>query len=550
MSGSVKGTYLQLLTAYTCLYALCLVGAVALSYFGILNLPQPGVALVLALLPLLYHLILFRVVVSQAGRRAAYMLGIALVCIPIIFVSLTTGGYSSPNTIAFVGLVFLSAMLGPEIPMALIWVQIIGYILGLGGFVTGLHSTPVGALFVVLCIVAGMTGWAVFRRYRVQEDPVVDRLRRTLHEEQLQSEALIAAISDGIAIVNKEGVVIHANDRFLDMVALKTHEIVGKYYKDVVSTNVRIVSSSVTSPRIGPNITKVLETGESVAIDSETIEYLDGRPSMDLSLSIAPLKNDDGDVSAVMIVSRDITHIMQLQRMKDALIMTASHELRTPVTVIAGYADLLLGESAGKLTDKQRHYLDRTKETTTHLTEMINDMLDVSRLESGQRENNPEEIDLVSFLQNITEEQLARFANKQISLRLETAPNKIMADKGRLRQVVGNLLNNAYIFAPEGGEVLISSTAQGSMTEVAVKDNGPGVPNEHKKTIFDKFSKLDTTGSLPGAGLGLAIAKTIVEAWGGTIAVRDVSPHGAEFFFTVPTVQKPVKNQAEHKEET
>lgn len=547
MPGSVKGTYLKFLTAFSCLYALCLVAVVALSFAGIQLLPLPGGALGLALLPLLYHLVVFRFVVSRLGRRTAYIVGVALIYVALVYVSFMTGGYNSPNNIALAFLIFLSAMLGPEVTMALIWVQIIGYVFAISGFVPALQNTPLGIIFIAVFVAAGFTGWAVFRSYRVREDPMVERLRQTLHDEQLQSEAVIAAISDGVAIVNRHGIAIHANQRFLDILALEHHELIGKHYKDVVNTSVRIVSASVDAPRIGPNINRVMETGETVVIDNETVEYVDGRPSIDISLSIMPLKNDDDEVSAVMIITRDISHLMRLQRMKDALIATASHELRTPITVIAGYADLLLGLSAGDLTDKQRHYLERTKETTAHLTGMVNDMLDISRLESGQRENNPEEIDIVSFLQAMTEEQLGRFAGKQIPLQLDAQPGKVIADKSRLRQVIDSLLSNAYKFTPDAGEVVLSAEPKDGVIEIAVTDSGPGVDKEHQQTIFDKFTKLDTTGSYPGAGLGLAIAKTIVGAWGGKIGVEEVSPHGARFYFTVPIASEAHKHPVETK---
>lgn len=550
MPGSVKGTYLRFLTVYACAYALGLVVFALLSFVGVVTLEHAELALVLALIPPLYYLFGFRFAVSHVGRRGAYMLGVGLASLPILFVSLASGGLESPNNLAFALLIFLSAMLGFEMLLLLIWVQLLGYLLGLGGLFVTMHDTMAATIYLVISGLAAATGWVVFHRYRVREDPMVEHLRRTLHQEQLQSEAVIAAISDGVAIVSREGRVIHSNNQFLQVLALEYHELVGKYYKDVANANVRIVASTSATPRVGQNIATVLATGKPVVIDSETLEYVDGRPSIDVSVSVAPLKNDDGEVSAVMIIARDITHIMRLQRMKDALIATASHELRTPITVIAGYADLLLGASGGGLNDKQRHYLERTKETTAHLTSMVNDMLDISRLESGERENNPEDIDLAVFLPQMIEEHLGKFAARSVSLRLEGAEGKVRADKSRLRQVVGNLLSNACKFTQEGGEAVLSSRQKGDMIEIAVTDNGPGVSLEHQKSIFEKFTKLDTTGSYPGAGLGLAIARAIVEAWGGTITVESVEPQGAKFSFSVPGTQGAVSGQPTSKKET
>jgi signal transduction histidine kinase len=426
---------------------------------------------------------------------------------------------------------------------------LLGYVLAISGFIPMLGNVGTGTIEIGVYFAAATSGWLLFRRYYIAQDPKVEELQRALAAEQLQSSAVLAAISDGVAIVNRDGIAVHASDRFLDMVALGRDELIGKHYSEVTSTRLRIVAASIENPRLGPNIAKVFETGEAVMIDSETVEYLDNRPPIDLSLAITPLKNEDDEISAVLIACRDITHIMRLQRMKDALIATASHELRTPITVIAGYADLLLGTSAGVLTDKQRHYLERTKETTDHLTDMVNDMLDISRLESGQRENNPERLDNVSVLQSMVEGQLGRFANKQIALKLDAQSGDIYADKSRLEQVIYCLLSNALKFTPADGEVTLASKITDDAMEISVTDNGPGVPADHQQMIFEKFTKLDTTGAIQGTGLGLAIAKNIVEHWNGTLGVQDVTPHGAKFFFTVPLYKKDADHEKQTKKE-
>jgi len=249
-------------------------------------------------------------------------------------------------------------------------------------------------------------------------------------------------------------------------------------------------------------------------------------------------------------MSKDITSIMKLQRMKDALISTASHELRTPITVIAGYADLLLGNTAdGELTEKQRHYIERTKETAAHLTEMINDMLDMSRLESGQEDDRPASLNVKNLLESITESQLSLFANKQLTLHLDAEAIRVYADTNRLKEVIQHLLSNAFKFTPEGGKVTMTAKAVDTMCEIAVIDTGPGVPEEHTEDIFDKFSKLDDTGSQPGTGLGLAIAKNIVDNWGGTIAVENKPGGGARFHFTVPLAADEKNKQEKEKQE-
>ncbi len=545
MAGTVKSKYLVLLGVFAYLYGGFMLSCWLLHLMGIINFPMPIAVPFIAISLIVYQVAVFKLIERRWGRKAAYITGVALLAMAIVVLTFVTGGYSSLNNIALIVLVFLSALLGTGVPVALVGMSMLGYILAISNFIPSLGDTMTGTVVTLLYVAAAACGWLLFHRYYVAQDPMADDLQRALAAEQLQSAAVLASIDDGVSIVNRDGVVVHANERFLDMVALTGKELIGKHYSDVVSTKLRIVSASVDTPRLGPNVARVFKTGQPVVIDSETIEYFDNRPSIDLSVSITPLKNDDDEVSAVLIIGRDISHIMRLQRMKDALISTASHELRTPITVIAGYADLLLGASAGDLTSKQRHYLERTKETTDHLTDMVNDMLDISRLESGQRENNPEKIDNVEMLQTAVEGQLGRFASKQVSLKLDAKPGSIYADNSRLQQVVYCLLSNALKFTPEEGEVVLASRVTGKEMTITVTDNGPGIPKDNQEAIFEKFTKLDTTGSIQGAGLGLAIAKNIVEHWKGAIGMENVEPHGAKFFFTVPLYDE-TKDKANH----
>lgn len=548
MAGAVRSKYLQLLMVYACVYASLLLIVSLLDLFGSTSFDVPPFSSILALVPILYYAFIFRIAARRFGRQAAYGIGVALLSIPMALVSMMSGGYASFNNIAIIILIFLSAMLGYAVPLALVWVQVMGFVMVAGGYLPILGNTTIGALMLLFYSLTAVVGWISFRGYYTREEPEAERLRSTLREQQLQSEGVITAINDGVAIVDKNGIALHANERFLDAIALTRKEFIGKHYAQIMSTKVRIVAASIDTPRMGPNVARVLQTGQPVIVDSETIEYTDNRPAIDISISITALKNDDGDVSAVLIITHDISHIMRLQRMKDALIATASHELRTPITVIAGYADLLLGDSAGALNQKQRHYMQRTRDTTTHLTDMVNDMLDISRLESGQRENNPEPIDIVLFLQSVVEDHLGRFASKQIILRLDAQPGQVFADRSRLQQVIDGLLSNAYKFTPEEGKVELSSKQVGQTMEIAVSDNGQGVPGDRRSMIFEKFTKLDDTGSIPGAGLGLAIAKNIVESWQGTISVTDQPGGGARFYFTVPLVDEHSEKQLNKKE--
>lgn len=547
MAGVLKGKYLQFLTVYAFVYALAVLCFWLFGFYQATSVLGPGIALALLSVCLVYFILGFRFAAKRLDVKMAYTIGLGLLALPVVVVSITTGGYASWNNVAYVLLIFVSAMVGPGMPLMLIWLQALGYILVFGGFLKVPGTMLEGGIVVGACLAAGIGGWLMFRKHYGMENPEVERLRQTLKAQQLQSEAVIAAINDGIVIIDKKGVAVHANQKFLDMIALKPDELVGRHYNDIISTRIRIVGSSTATPRIKQNLIHVLRTGESVTVDSVSGEYLDGSGIIDFSYSLSPLKNENGDINAVMLIARNITHLMKLQRMKDSFVMTASHELRTPITVIGGYADLLLGTGSDSLNEKQRHYIERTKETAGRLTAIINDMLDISRLESGQRENNPQPIEVMPLLESMMEHQLSLFARKQLSLHLDAKPATVYADKSRLKQVIKNLLSNAQKFTPEDGKVILASKIVDDKCEISVTDTGPGVPKEHLTEVFEQFSKMDETGAVPGTGMGLAIAKNIVDNWGGSIAVENMHSGGARFYFTIPLASD--KNNGEQSED-
>lgn len=537
----VKSKYLKFLSAYAYLYALLVLAAWTFDHFGIVMIEIPNMVLVLVFISVVYQSLILRIVVPRLGRRSAYVIGVSLLGTAIIIASVMTGGYDSPQNVALVVLIFISAMLGSSVPLTITWMSILGYLLAIGGFIPALGNTTIGVILTVVYIVTALCGWWLFRRFYVRQDPVIDELQSALVVEQLQSAAVIAAINDAIAIINRDGIVRHANQRFLDMMAMQSNELLGKHYAEVISQRVKIASSSSDTPRLGYNIAQVFKTGQPVEIETETIEYQDGRPLLDISVSLSPLKNDDGEVSAVLIIGRDISGLMKVQRLKDQFISTSSHELRTPLTVIVGYADLLLNPTFGKLGKKQRHYIERTRETAQLLTQLVNDILDIGELESGHRANKPEKIALKPFLDELVTQEEGEFDKKKIGLHATSPPFLVNVDKSRLSQVLDCLLSNALKFTPETGTVTIEATDSNSDVVISVTDSGPGVPEDKQGIVFDSFTKLNVTGEENGTGLGLTIAKKIVNDWGGTVGVKNVEGGGACFSFTIPPLSKPVE---------
>jgi len=234
--------------------------------------------------------------------------------------------------------------------------------------------------------------------------------------------------------------------------------------------------------------------------------------------------------------------LKDLNRMKSDFVFHVSHELRTPLTAIKGAVDLMLREVAGPLTEKQIHYLTRVRSNTQHLAGLINDLLDLSKIESGKTEMRSSRVSMGGLLHEVVETLRPLAAEKAIALEATVVESATMvwADRDKINQVLTNLIGNAIKFTPALGRVSISASKKGkAIVQVSVTDTGPGIPPEEREKIFDKFYQITgLEGSKPkGTGLGLAICKALVELHGGRIWVDAEVGGGSIFYFTVPATE-------------
>jgi PAS domain S-box-containing protein len=224
-------------------------------------------------------------------------------------------------------------------------------------------------------------------------------------------------------------------------------------------------------------------------------------------------------------------------RLKSEFLASMSHELRTPLHTIIGFSELLAEELEGPLNEKQQRFVQHIHTDSLHLLELINDVLDISKIEADRLELRPEVFDLTALVA----ESIAsvRSLADAKSHKLETAldvPTALEADRLRIKQVLVNLLSNAIKFTPEEGRIRLEAHVQESFVVVSVSDTGVGIPTEEHESIFDKFHQVGATtkGVREGTGLGLAITKRLVEQHGGRIWVQSRSQQGSTFSFTLP----------------
>lgn len=241
--------------------------------------------------------------------------------------------------------------------------------------------------------------------------------------------------------------------------------------------------------------------------------------------------------TGTVFVHRDITKDYEVDKMKSELVSTVSHELRTPLSSVLGFAELLLTKEMKP--EKQKKYIQTIHKEAKRLTNLINDFLDLQRMESGRQEYHMQEVKLNELIMEVIE-NISIPNSHAVILRDEMENNIIRGDRERLTQVMTNLLNNAVKFSPDGGDITISLKNQDGKAIVTVRDQGIGIPQNEVGSLFQKFKRIDNGESrkIGGTGLGLAICKEIVDKHGGMISVESELANGSAFKFELPLLRE------------
>jgi signal transduction histidine kinase len=229
----------------------------------------------------------------------------------------------------------------------------------------------------------------------------------------------------------------------------------------------------------------------------------------------------------------------RLDRMKDEFVLTASHELRSPLTSVQGFAELLMLER-DKLSSKQADTVEIILDNTRHLVRLLNDLLDLARSDAGRLTIKPAATDVASLVEDPVRTMLSQTQAKDQALTQAIVPGlpPVSADRDRIRQVLMNLLTNAHEYCPPGASIHVTASGNAEVVELAVSDNGPGMAADQLDHIFERFTRGDAglTQHVGGTGLGLAISKSLVELHGGTIAAESAEGQGSTFRVWLPAL--------------
>ena len=288
-------------------------------------------------------------------------------------------------------------------------------------------------------------------------------------------------------------------------------------------------------------LAEALSTGETVRAEEIVIGVPDGR-SVSVLLNATAIRSEEGQVESVVVTLQDMTALEELDRLRAEFLGMVSHELRAPLTSIKGSAATVLGSSADLDPAVVRQFFRIIEDQADHMHDLVADLLDVARIETGTLPVTPEPAEVAVLVDRARSTFTSAGGRNNLAIDIPPDLPLVMADRRRIVQVVGNLLSNAANHSSESSVIRISAVREVVHVAVSVADEGRGIPSERLPYLFRKFTRTDgdDLGSgVAGSGLGLAICKGIVEAHGGRIWAESEGPGmGARFTFTIPTVEE------------
>lgn len=369
---------------------------------------------------------------------------------------------------------------------------------------------------------------SLLERVSDQISPVIESLYLL---ERVQSlAAAVETTLDLFAITDLNGVTSYLNPAGIRMIGLEEGASgVGVDLRDFMSTEQAEIIISV-------GLAQAAETGGWQAEISITPRNAEGPVPVELLL--VPVKSQSEEITAVNVFMRDLRDREALQVERREFVSTVSHELRTPLTSMKMYTDMLGEGDAGELTGQQQRLVNNLKSTVDRLSRMVDDLNVVSLLEAGRFDLHTEKFDVDDLVISAIEISEPNFAERGMSARMVKPGVEVgvNADRERTLQVMVNLLNNAAKYAEAGTETVVTVSVVDHEVRVEVADKGPGIAEEDLHAVFESFyrSKSARTSRIPGSGLGLSIARGLVEAQGGKIWAESILGEGSTFIFTLP----------------
>ncbi len=351
-------------------------------------------------------------------------------------------------------------------------------------------------------------------------------------------EAVFRFVDEGIIIFNRQGLIVGFNPAATEITQWDAAEAIGSPFEKIVRTiSIEGQSGSTT----GSPLSRVLGDGITLAKSEQLIETR-GAGRLWTEVSYSPIFDDAGRVTSGIAIIRNAQKDREVEEIKSDFISIVSHELRTPLTAIKGFLSMVLKQDFGALSDKQFHYLSRVYQSNQRMIDLVEDLLDVSYIESGKINLSINPVAIENVLNEVVLELAGKGAANQIMIRVKRSKRLplVLADETRLHQILLNLVDNAIKYSVPGTQVEIDFRIHGDELITTVADHGVGITKSQLDRLFTKFGRIYNPMSVQagGTGLGLYIVKNLVESHGGRIWVTSQEGKGSKFRFALPTAKQ------------
>ncbi len=373
--------------------------------------------------------------------------------------------------------------------------------------------------------------------FKSLEEKVEERTRE-LQANVNRDDALLLSIGDGVIATDDKGMIVLFNRASEEMTGLMRASVIGKPYEEIWTLEAE--KGEAVKPEDSP-MQRALKKQAPVTDSSYYFARRDDKGAPITRFSVASTVSPvslNGQVIGTINVFRDITREKQVDRMKTEFISLASHQLRTPLSAIKWFTEMLVSGDAGKLTPEQQEFADNVAASTERMIALVNSLLNISRIESGRIIVEPKPTDLNELVSGIINDLKGKTEERKQTLVVSVHKDlqKINLDPRLIGQVYMNLLTNAIKYTPKGGEIAVFISRSGDEVVSQVTDNGYGIPREEQGKLFGKFFRATniTKVETDGTGLGLYLVKAIIESSGGRIWFESEEGKGTTFWFSLP----------------
>ena len=365
-----------------------------------------------------------------------------------------------------------------------------------------------------------------------------ERLGAMLRAQQIEAaknEAILEGIADGVMVADANGRIMLFNAAAERILSISRAHVLGRFQDDILGLYGNAAQEWLE------RIEAWMQAPQSYGAE----EFLAHRLEMEreiVSVHISPVIAPNHEFLGVVSVFRDITAEVEADRAKSEFVSTVSHELRTPMTSIKGYVDLLLMGAAGPMEEAQQNFLKTVKVNADRLTTLVNDLLDISRIETGRVELIRKPLSTADAIGQVVELLKPKIEEKDQRLYTVLPDDlpKIYGDEARVTQILTNIIGNAYKYTPNGGEIGLYAYARQGKMYIAVADTGIGIAEENQQKIFDRFYRVEDDPAVyevSGTGLGLAITLSLIHMHGGDISLESELGEGSIFTFSIPLAE-------------